>query len=76
MKADKPFEEVQVSNTAVWRWVREGDVYVSRMTQENMEQFKRDVEQGRIDEREACAKLAEDEYKLRLAETIRARGNA
>ncbi len=74
MKADKPFEEVQVSNTAVWRWVREGDVYVSRMTQENMEQFKRDVEQGRIDEREACAKLAEDEYKLRLAETIRARG--
>jgi len=26
-------------------------------------------------EREACAKLCEDEYKIRLAETIRARGN-
>ncbi len=26
-------------------------------------------------EREACAKLCEDEYKLRLAETIRARGD-
>ena len=60
MKADKPFEEVQVSNTAIWRWVREGDLYVSRMEQENMDQFKQDVEQGRIDEREACAKLLED----------------
>ena len=47
MKANKPFEEVQVSDTAIWRWVREGDLYVSRMTQESMKQFKRDVEQGR-----------------------------
>jgi hypothetical protein len=31
-------------------------------------------EQGRTDEREACAKLCEDEHKIRLAETIRARG--
>jgi len=46
-QANKPFEEVQVSDTAIWRWVREGDLYVSRMTQESMEQFKRDVEQGR-----------------------------
>ena len=60
MKADKPFEEVQVSDTAIWRWVREGDLYVSRMTQESMDQFKRDVEQGRLDEREACAKLCEE----------------
>lgn len=29
----------------------------------------------RQDEREACAKLCEDEYKIRLAETIRARGD-
>jgi hypothetical protein len=79
MKADKPFEEVQVSDTAIWRWVREGDLYVSRMTQEHMDQFKRDVEQGRLDEREACAKLCESlassiapraEY---YAELIRAR---
>lgn len=33
------------------------------------------VTQARLAEREACAKLAEDEHKLRLAETIRARGN-
>ena len=31
-------------------------------------------EKGRADEREACAKLCEDEHKIRLAETIRARG--
>ena len=30
-------------------------------------------EKGRADEREACAKLCEDEHKIRLAETIRAR---
>jgi hypothetical protein len=38
----------------------------------DMERF---AELVRQDEREACAKLCEDEYKLRLAETIRARGN-
>jgi hypothetical protein len=44
--------------------------YVSQiMTTEERERFIRE------DEREACAKLCEDEYKLRLAETIRARGN-
>ena len=43
----KPYEEVQVSNTAIWRWYREGDVYVNRMTQENMDQFIKDVKLGR-----------------------------
>jgi hypothetical protein len=66
MKADKPFEEVQVSDTAIWRWVREGDLYVSRMTQESMDQFKRDVEQGRLDEREACAKFLDDFSKTQM----------
>ena len=32
------------------------------------------VEQAVLKEREACAKLCEAEYKIRLAETIRARG--
>ena len=64
MKADKPFEEVQVSDTAIWRWVREGDLYVSRMTQEHMDQFKRDVEQGRLDEREAIAVLVEADGRV------------
>ena len=66
MKADKPFEEVQVSDTAIWRWVREGDLYVSRMTQESMDQFKRDVEQGRLDEREANAKFLDDFAKTQM----------
>jgi hypothetical protein len=34
-----------------------------------------DLRAAVLAEREACAKLCEDEYKLRLAETIRARGN-
>jgi hypothetical protein len=33
-----------------------------------------DLRAAVLAEREACAKLCEDEYKLRLAETIRARG--
>jgi hypothetical protein len=33
-----------------------------------------DLQAAVLAEREACAKLCEDEYKLRLAETIRARG--
>jgi len=74
-KANKPFEEVQVSDLAIWRWVREGDLYVSRMTQESMDRFKRDVEQGRLDEREACAKLCEETTNLGwFAKEIRARG--
>ena len=47
MKADKPFEEVQITPTAIWRWVREGNVYVSRLTQEHMDQFKQDLENSR-----------------------------
>jgi len=35
---------------------------------------ERFAELVRQDEREACAKACEDEHKLRLAETIRARG--
>jgi hypothetical protein len=38
-------------------------------------EIERFAELVRQDEREACAKLCEDEHKLRLAETIRARGN-
>ena len=32
------------------------------------------VQAAILAEREACARLCEDEYKIRLAETIRARG--
>jgi hypothetical protein len=60
MKADKPFEEVQLSDAAVWRWVREDDTYVNRMTQEHMNQFKKDIEQAILHEREACAALCEE----------------
>jgi hypothetical protein len=38
-------------------------------------QIKHFAELVRQDEREICAKLCEDEHKIRLAETIRARGN-
>ena len=37
------------------------------------EPLRRFAELVAKDEREACAKLCEDEYKIRLAETIRAR---
>jgi hypothetical protein len=33
-----------------------------------------DLRAAVLAEREACARLCEDEYKIRLAETIRARG--
>jgi hypothetical protein len=48
----------------------DSDINVLKLIQH----IKNLYEQGRTDEREACAKLCEDEYKLRLAETIRARG--
>jgi hypothetical protein len=35
-------------------------------------QFNGHIQKIRADEREACAQLCEDEYELRLAETIRA----
>jgi hypothetical protein len=37
------------------------------------EHLERFADLVRQDEREACAKLCEDEHKIRLAETIRAR---
>ena len=75
MKADKPFEEIQVSDKATWRWIREGDIYVSRMTQDHMNQFKKDIEQSILAEREACAKLCDDWYfSDECAEAIRSRG--
>jgi hypothetical protein len=44
--------------------------------EQNLERFAELVEAAaRKDEREECAKLCEDEYELRLAETIRAWGN-
>jgi hypothetical protein len=39
-----------------------------------LERVDKVVQAAVLAEREACAKLCEDEYKLRLAETIRARG--
>jgi hypothetical protein len=41
---------------------------------EDSNDLERFAELVRQDEREICAKLCEDEHKLRLAETIRARG--
>jgi hypothetical protein len=43
-KPEQAYEEVQITPTAIWRWVREGNVYVSRLTQEHMDQFKQDLE--------------------------------
>ena len=39
-----------------------------------LERIDKIVQAAVLAEREACAKLCEDEHKLRLAETIRARG--
>jgi len=39
-----------------------------------LERVDKVVQAAVLAEREACAQLCEDEYKLRLAETIRARG--
>jgi hypothetical protein len=46
-KPEQAYEEVQITPTAIWRWVREGNVYVSRLTQEHMDQFKQDLENSR-----------------------------
>jgi hypothetical protein len=48
-QADKRFEDVQVSDTKVWRLYRQGNLYVSILTQEEIDQLKQDVEQGRKD---------------------------
>jgi hypothetical protein len=39
-----------------------------------LERVDKVVQAAVLAEREACAKLCEDEHKIRLAETIRARG--
>ena len=40
----KAYEEVEFHNKVIWRWVREGDEYVNRMTKEQMEVFKKFIE--------------------------------
>ena len=40
----KPYEEIEFHNKVIWRWVREGDEYVNRMTKEQMEVFKKFIE--------------------------------
>jgi len=72
--AVQAYEEVQITPTAIWRWVREGNVYVSRLTQEHMDQFKQDLENSRkalakpeqepMAWRNAAIRLGEDLYSV------------
>jgi hypothetical protein len=64
MNIDSPFEQ--------WRLKYMKGMAASR---EIMELLALAFEGGRIAEREACASLCYSEGKVRLAETIRARGN-
>jgi hypothetical protein len=52
---------------------RQIKLFAELVIQNYASQLITDAEQARKDEREACAKLCEDEHKIRLAETIRAR---
>lgn len=62
----------QLAEQADLLWSERDGWWVAYEDSNDLERF---AELIRQDEREACAKLCEDEHKLRLAETIRARGN-
>ena len=49
------------------------EIFQQVMNENCKDPLHRFAELVRQDEREACAKLCEDEHKIRLAETIRAR---
>jgi len=61
----------QLAEQADLLWSERDGWWVAYEDSNDLERF---AELVRQDEREICAKLCEDEYKLRLAETIRARG--
>ena len=44
MKPSKPYEEVQITPTLIWRWVREGDEYVMRISEMALEAHKAHIE--------------------------------
>ena len=56
--------------------ILDGDDWFSAIQESDVRKIdlERFAELVRQDEREACAQLCEDEYELRLAETIRAWG--
>ena len=54
MKPSKPYEEVQITPTLIWRWVREGDEYVMRISEMALEAHKAHIE----------AALAQPEHPL------------
>ena len=41
----KAYEEINFGNDVIYRWVREGDEYVSRMTLEQMDEFESKIRQ-------------------------------
>jgi hypothetical protein len=51
------------------------DIYQQVIDEDCANPLYRFAELVAANEREACAKLCEDEHKIRLAETIRARKN-
>jgi hypothetical protein len=50
------------------------EIFQQVLDEDCADPLRRFAELVAADEREACAKLCENEYKIRLAETIRARG--
>lgn len=40
----KPYEEVQVTPNLILRWIREGDEYVMRVSKEDLEAYKLQIE--------------------------------
>ena len=41
----KAYEEINFGNDIIYRWVREGEEYVSRMTLEQMDEFESKIRQ-------------------------------
>jgi hypothetical protein len=59
----KAYEEVRFNPDLIHRWVREGDEYVNRMTKEQMEALKQQLELAEWDE-ETWKKFKKDNYEV------------
>jgi hypothetical protein len=44
MRPSKPYEEVQITPTLIWRWIREGDEYVMRISEDLLEEYRLQIE--------------------------------
>jgi len=68
MKPSKPYEEVQITPALIWRWVREGDEYVMRISEMALEAHKAHIEAALAQPEQDYIKKLEDDYRKQLDE--------